>query len=148
MDIPHPPSRVLLQLLFDVAIVVDRREELKWQGFFQHLPPEGTYIGPDCVVINDEAGNLEGRSQTTGKAVSHEGWQVRIRSKDNAEGWTKARQILEQFESVLRNQVSVDGTDYLIQAINRSTDVIPLGRDPETQRFNHTLNGTLTFRKI
>lgn len=149
MTLPHQPSRVLLQYLLDQGVVVAHSTYASWQGFYNHLPPEnGTIVHIDAVVVSDEAGIQEGRYHRTGEVVEFPGFQVRVRSKLEDDGWLKARAISSVMDAALREEVTVSGTNYLIQAINRSTQVIPLGRDPETQRFNHTVNGMITVNQL
>lgn len=144
----HQLSLVLLQFLKDEALVTVSTAITNWPGFVTHLPPEGDNVAIDAVVVIDTSGVMDGRSHKTGKPMEHPGFQIRVRSRDPQPGWDKIVTIRDAFDSILRRSVTVESSVYSIQAINRSTPIIPLGKDQQTNRFNHTFNGTATLKQL
>lgn len=142
----HSPADVLRWALVDLA-VLSAPNIGDWPGFADYEPST-----PDeCVTLYDTQGNDDGRSMNDGALYSHHGIQVRIRSKTAPVGWDKAEQVrIALAQSIKLMPVSVDSEQYLIQAVTRIGQVLPIGRETPTTkgRFVFTINTTISLRKL
>ena len=108
-------------------------------------------VPDNAVTLYDTVGNDDGRAMQGGSIYNHPGVQIRVRSKALQLGHAKAEEIRTVLsESIKLSPISVDGVNYLVQAVTRIGQVIPIGRDTSesTGRFLHTVNCTMSLRKL
>jgi len=143
----HSPADVLRWLLIDLGVLGMPPAAGAWPGHCNFEPS----VPDECVTLYDTVGNDDGREMNSGKLYNHPGVQVRVRSKSIPSGHSKASQIRTALaESINVSRISIDGVTYLVQAVTRIGQVIPIGRETQTStgRFVHTVNATLSLRKL
>lgn len=114
------------------------------------------YVGnepdtPDvCMTIYNTQGRDIARTHFQGSRVEYHGFQVRLRSSTEREGYLKARDICVSLdEQSTEVTVSVQVSSYLILSISRSSDVLPLGKQTPSNKLDlFTINGTLSVRQL
>jgi hypothetical protein len=144
------PARVLRQLLLDLGECVPPQQPNtaeKWQA---HVNVEPN--APDEVVtVYNTTPVMDGRLMQDGTRLEKPGIQVRVRaaqdqvngdgSQQPNSGHVKARSICVALDGVYRERVTVNGVDYLVQEVARSTGVVPIGYEtPNSKRFVYTIN--------
>lgn len=143
--LPHSPADVLRTLLIQLGLGGDPAA--------LPLPPWPVYVAsepgePDQVLTcYDTAGRDLGRLMPTGERVEMHGVQVRVRAGTHAAGWQKAQALAVALdEDVYRQTVTLAGTTYLVQEVQRAGTVLSLGRDaPASARRIFTLNCLLSL---
>ncbi len=141
----HPPARVLQAILVDSGIITNPPDNIwpAYVGFEPDLPD-------NCVTLFGTDGVDGGRENSGGERQEHHGIQIRIRSSTEEVGFVKAR-ILAVYldEEILRKNITVDSSNYLVHSIKRTTDVTLIGRDkPEGSRSVHVINLIMMVRKV
>jgi len=141
----HNPSRMLVQLLLDAALVAAFDATSGWPAFW-----EGMADSPDdAISITDTLGIAEGVTMPDGAIQEHQGFQLRVRSSRPHDGYTKIAQLRQYLsESVANQLVNVDGTQYTVHAVTKLGPILPLGREvPGSRRSAHTVNGLVSVTR-
>ena len=140
----HSPATAIQSLLIALGVATDPASSAAWPVYASAEPDT-----PDnCITVYDTAGRDEGRRMTDGQRNERSGFQVRVRSKDHATGYTKARAIAVAMDGVLRQTVLVSTQHYLIWAVTRSSDVLALGPEsPSSKRPIFTVNATASIKQ-
>jgi len=138
------PSALIANLLVQVAAVMTSPlDEADWSLYIGHMPDVKRNVG--CVY--DTVGILDGRSMRDGRVVEHSGIQLRTRSFNYADAFSKATELRDVMNAILNVTVSVDSNQFLICAASERTPVTYIGLDEE-RRFNFTVNYTVTIEKL
>jgi hypothetical protein len=106
---------------------------------------------PDNVItVMNTEGRSDGSNMVTSERDEHYGISVRIRAATPQPAWDKANEIGVAFDEVVRNVgVTIDGQNYLVGVIRKTSGPIPIGKEiPATKRSICTLNAVLTVRKV
>lgn len=106
-----------------------------------------------AIMISNQSGLMDGRNLRTGQTITHPGLQVLIRDMSEEDGYDKAFAIATALDALKRETVVVNASTYIIQAVTRKGDIIPLGSgtqdtELERKRFVHTLNAIATIRRV
>ena len=143
-SLTHSPSSIIRQLLVDKSLGVLPSADGDWPIFITQEPDT-----PDSVItLRETTSRLSGRSMPSGQVIEHYGIQIRVRDANHQDGFDKAEAIMIALdEDVLRETVTVDGTDYAIQSVSRSTGIVPLGKEPTSNRDIFTINVTTALRQ-
>ncbi len=138
----HSPADVIRQLLEDLGETTAPGSDLDWESFTSLEPDK-----PDkSVTVFDTEGVQNGRENIEGTRQEHHGIQVRVRSPGYGDGYTKARSIAVVLdESIDKNVVTISSTSYTVWAVTRTSDVIPLGKAPESKRSLFTINAIVAL---
>ena len=141
-SLTHSVSDIMRELLIDLLVGTEPDDSLTWPIYIKSEPDE-----PDNVItVNDTPGIDNGRVMNDGERQENPGIQVRVRSKVGATGKTKIEAIKTVLDtSVLRTNVTFDGSTYLVQSVSRSGQINDLGKDPESGRNLFTLNATVSL---
>lgn len=144
----HSPADVLRHLLVTKgvgSIPVPVPSNSDWP-IYAHNEPDG----PDnSITIFDVQGIKHGRTMIDGEIQEHHGIQVRIRSSVSDVGYTKARNIaIVLDEQVYQDAVTISSYNYCVHSFNRTSDVIPLGKEATTpsKRSICVINGLIMLR--
>lgn len=142
----HSPAHILYQVFIDEGWGVDPGTDSDWQTFINVLPDDDSYRH-NALCIYDTTGILDGRLHTSGETIVHPGLQIRCRGKTFAVARTKIAAIANSLDALLRKAVTIDATNYTIQAFNRTGDPLSLGNEEQDRhrRSHMTLNGTITI---
>ena len=139
-NLTHPPAKIILQYLLDQALATQFDADSAWPVYLNYMP-DGSDVVQNCLAVYDTSGVIDGRLQYDGVFQEGHGVQIKIRAIDDNTCRNKANTIRNNFDTVvLRKIVTVDGTDYLLQAINRTSDILRLGPRKETNSREYTLN--------
>lgn len=151
----HEPSEVIQQLLADmgVGIIPDGINQPvagSWPIYHNQIVDHPDEI----IVVHGTQGTDEGRYQPTGERLEHPGIQVLVRSKDAQVGYQKAEDIATKLDRNVNNAVttivdSLGSTQYLVYAVGRTGNVIPVGTEnPKSWRKVFTVNAICTIDRL
>lgn len=144
----HPVAKVIIALLKDQGLVSMPQDNAAWPCYFGDEPDS-----PDnCLTVFDTDGKMQGREHITGEVQESNGFQVRVRCDPTqlTEGYAKLKSICQFFDlQVLRTLVPMGDHTYRIQAINRTSDVLSLGRESTTsKRRVYVVNAMVSLRLL
>ena len=88
--------------------------------------PDGDGVEDDSACVYDTSGVTDGRLQENGRVIQHYGVQLLVRSRDYQNGWQKADAVSAGLSAMVNYDVTVDGEDYRIHNVTRSSPVVPL----------------------
>lgn len=140
------PADVVRWILVALGVGTDPELGSAWPVYCSSEPDR-----PDnSITVYDTDGTDNGRTMVDGKLQRLFGFQVRVRSDSHGTGWTKADAIQTALaESVYQETVTVNGRSYLVHAVSRIGDVLPLGKEsPTSKRSLFTLNAGVTVRPL
>lgn len=133
----NSPGEIIQQLLVDLGLGTLPSAGGSWP-IYSPLEPEADVSGDDVITVRHAAGLLGDSSQVDGQRWSYPGVQVRVRCADHAIGYKKANDIAVAMDQTINyNTVTLSpstGTGdltYRVFSLNRTTDVIDLGRRKE-----------------
>lgn len=144
-DLTHSPADVIAQVLINLGLGTDPSGSGSW--------PVHVFTEPDspdnCLTVYETTGESHGRDQITGETQEHYGIQVRVRSASPKTGYTKARDIAVKLaKNVLRTPVTIDSSTYLVQSVDKISNVLPVGMDaPESRRHLFTINSLTSVKE-
>ena len=142
------PAEVLRQRLLDQGIGVDpvTNPTADFPIYLGQMP-DFQGVKDRAIAVYDTAGLNDGRIQRTGETIIHPGMQVKVRHNKYKDGYAKADEISQELDNTPAGTVvTVDGSDYAINSLNRSS-IIPLGPEPDKRRrhsFTVNLLATIT----
>lgn len=141
----HEPSEIFRQMLIDLGLGTEGSAGSDWPAYATAEPND-----PDnCVTIYDTQGMDDGRTMTDGEAWIHPGIQVRVRSKNQSVGFSKANSIRAAFCQVNSRQVSCDTSLYNVECVTHIGQILNVGQDVSpSKRRVHTLNVTTVITKL
>lgn len=116
-----------------------------WKIFAADMSDE-----PDnAVCIYDTAGVKDGRDARTRVTLFHPGFQVRTRANYVDVSYAKMTDLRRAIDAIKNATVVIpqSSESWLIEAASLTTSILDVGID-EKKRNHHTLNGTLTLRRI
>lgn len=140
----HPPSQILLRSLRSLGLVTDPANDDEWPGFYNKHPGEPV----ELICIYDTTGTIQGKTHVDRESQIHDGIQIKARSIRAGDGYVKLNTILYHIDNLLRTEVTIDSSNYRIQAVTPTSPVISLGKDPEDHNCIHTLNVVMSVREF
>lgn len=147
----HPPSKILQRLMVAVGLgtypPASGTAATSWPIYSGKEPDK-----PDRVItIRTTTGLSQGREMVGGELLGPVGFQVRVRSIKEADGWVKADEIRTTLSEEVSNYTLVVPDDpetvYAVQCVTGFGDVIDAGFEQGTERRLHTLNAFLTVTR-
>lgn len=140
-SLAHSPARIIRQLLVDLGYATDSGD---WIGYYTHMPD----VPDSAICVYHTEGKEGGRTVSDGERQEMYGIQIRIRTLD-PEG-IKAEQIkIGLDQDVYRDTVVIETATYLVQAITRMGNVLPLGpENPTSRRRLFTINATVSLNQV
>jgi hypothetical protein len=116
-----------------------------WPVFVGNMPDETDADGltvpfAECICVRDIGGTMQGRLME-GRSIVKPGVQIRVRSHTREAGYDKAEQIFTWADAVLRLVVG----DRTVQAISMNSNILYLGRAPDSLLDEHAVNAILTI---
>lgn len=145
------PSEVVQQLLIDGGVCTEGGQGGAWPAFATSEPDDLDGLADEIVVTYDTQGIDDLRTMNDGKLYAHHGVQVLVRAATHGRGYGKASAIRAYLsESVRQTYTTVAGdARYLVHAVTKIGDVIPIGRDsPTSKRLMFTVNVTVAMTKV
>jgi hypothetical protein len=110
--------------------------------FVGHIPDAPT----NAVGVLGSTPVLQGRNHKTGETVEHPGYRVLVRSKTYPSGDTVANAVNNALDTLLRTTVELEDDTYVIQAVHKTTGLIPIGRDPDNGHENWSITGYFSLQ--
>ena len=128
----HSPAAIIARLLIDTGYGDEESNVLADWPMYIGSDPD---MPDNVLVMHDMPGVDHGRMSVTGKRGEHHGVEIKIRALTHQQGYAKSREIaIGMDKSIYQETVNLDGTSYLIHSINRTTDVIALGKEATMSR--------------
>lgn len=145
------PAEVIQQLLIDGGLTTEGGQEGQWPCWSDREPDDTDGPIPDeIVVVYDTQGVDDLRTMIDGKLYTHHGIQLLIRAATKGRGYAKAMAARNYLAEAIRNTyTTVVETRYLVHAVTKIGDVIPIGTDPGTsKRTMFTVNATVAMTMV
>jgi len=131
-SLAHSPADILRYSLIALGLGADPTAVSPTWPIYVGAEPN---VPDNVITLYDTEGRSDGRMNPTGERAEHHGIQVRVRAINHTTGYAKARAIAVALdESIVLTTVTISGTTYLIHAVSRTSDVIPLGKDVSTSK--------------
>ena len=144
----HSPAQIFRALLvsMDHLVVTNPNVGVLWPVFVSEMPDDQD----NCVVICDTGGKYDGRIQRTGDVLTHQGVQVRVRSQNYQDASQKTSYIVKAVDHhTLRGMVQIDDDKYMVQSINRTTNIMPMPpEEHRKRRVSFVFNARMTIWRI
>ncbi len=145
----NSPASILAAYIIDQAIgaMTDPDDGNDWP-LYVNIAPDGTGIKTNIGSMYDTPGVKDGR-RMEGAITDHYGIQLRIRSADDIEGYTKAEILGVSMDTIRNNTVTIGANEYELQNISRQGPVISLGIEKGTTgRRLFTVNFLTMIKRI
>lgn len=145
-SLTHSPADIIRKLLIDEGQGTTPSDGSAWPVYFSQEPDK-----PDSVItVYDTVGIKNGRHQIDGEVQEHHGFLVRIRAATARAGFTKARAIAVALdESVRRDSVTVESSNYKVYSVTRISGPLSLGKDvPTSNNDLFTINAVAAIRQF
>lgn len=140
------PQYIVRQLLVDLGVAVTPDGSATSWPVYDGSEPDT----PDnCITVYGTDPEIQGHNLTDGEVTEQYGFQVRVRSVTNETGGSKAREIAQALDkSVNLTVVTISPSSYVVVAVTRGSGPIPLGKEPSTKRYLHTINCKASIRQV
>lgn len=144
----HSPEHVLAQMLVDLSLGTVGGGGGAWPIFYSNEPDT-----PDALITTYKTPDRDhGRAMIDGSLLGPFGFQVRVRAKNHATGWSKAEGIQETLASkdqVYQRTVHIEEAEYFVHACVGIGDVLAIGKEtPTSSRRIFTINGFVYIREL
>lgn len=147
MDLPliHSPADIVRRVLVSIGAGTAPESAGGWPVFSSKEPDS-----PDqTLTVYNMAGFSDGRFMFDGELFYHPGIHVRVRALTSPAGATKAHSVRNLMSQVLDEQVTIDGTPYLIHCLGKITEVRELGDEsPTSKRQVFTIEAVAALRRV
>lgn len=140
----HAASQIILEYLISKNKATRASVNQAWPITYNNMPN----LPDNMLTLYDTLGRMDGRLMQDGKRITHPGILLRVRNLNGNEGFDKAREIAEFFDSVAGDSVTFDSKTYKIHNISRTSDVIPLGQEAGKSRSLFTVNAVVTISEV
>lgn len=143
-----PPSDIVYQWLLEQGFVSNPEDSgvPTWPCYVSSLPEDDS-VSTEAVCVYDTTPALDGRLQSTAEQIIHYGIQIKVRSLNYAEGWSKIHSIAEALDTVKRVTVQIEsGVSYMLEAATRISGPLSIGTDPSSAKLSRqfTVNFSIT----
>lgn len=144
-SLEHSPADVIRQLIVDLGHGTAPADAGSWPAYVGQKTDS-----PDATItVYDTAGKNGGREMIGGVRFEHAGVQVLVRATEHRLGYTKAQAIATALdEGVAYTGVTVASTDYVVYAITRTSNVLAIGKEEDTNRDLFTINAIVALRQL
>lgn len=134
------PADVLAAYLLAAGITTDRVAAEDWSTYVSHMPET-----PDNAVALYDTSPLKDGRMRDDTVVHHFSVQVLVRSRVRSTGWSKMQVIAGSMDTIDRNVVTCNGTDYQIQAVTRASGPTDLGEEEESSKKRRLFTLNVVF---
>lgn len=105
------------------------------------MPPTGQHN----IALYDTSGRIDNHSQHDGTVYEHCGFQVRIAAPTYAQGYEKAKSLMDALVALSQQAVEEDELDYTIHCITITSSIMSIGQASPSRAAEFTFNGLLSF---
>ena len=134
----HSPADILRYALIDQSLGTLPTDGSSWPIFVsvEADTPD------DAITVFDTTSIHQGRTQNDGRVYELYGAQIRVRSQNHVDGYTKAQAItIALDEDIYQQLVNIGGTTYVVWQVSRTSGVLALGKQtPSSKRDIFTIN--------
>ena len=134
------PADVLAAYLLAAGITADRVAAGDWSTYVSHMPEK-----PDNAVALYDVSPLKDGRMRDGTVVQHFSVQILVRSRVRSTGWSKMQIIAGSMDTVDRNVVMCNGTNYRIQTVTRASGPTDLGEEEESSKKRRLFTLNVVF---
>lgn len=139
----HSPADVLRKLLVSLSLgSYPANPSGSWPIYASGEPDE-----PDsAITVYDTTGVTNGRTAPDMEMHEYHGVQIRIRAAAHTAGYAKSRATAIALDGIQDRTVSIGSTTYIVQVVNRTGDVLSLGKE-DGKRSVFTVNALVMVRQ-
>lgn len=143
-SLTNSPQYIIRQLLVNLAVGTNYSLGGSWPVYDGSEPDT-----PDnCITVYGTDPDIQGNNLVDGEVTEQYGIQIRVRSVTNETGGSKAREIAQALDkSVHYTAVTISPSVYVVVAVTRGSGPLPLGKEPTTKRYLHTINCKASIRQ-
>ena len=143
-QLAHSPADVVRRALIAEGLGTDPSAAGSWPIHADREPNS-----PDsCITVYNTQGKIDAQELVGGMTLEHHGIQIRVRAARGETGYTKARAIAVSIDTNVSNaSVTISNSTYLVTVITRTGDVLPIGREPTSDRSLFTINAVVDLRQ-
>lgn len=135
----HSPAKIIKQLLIGLSLGTEPISDDEWP-IYKNNVPDGDDVEDNAIGVIDTAGLISERIQFNGRHVEKHGIQILVRAESESIGSAKSSAIARALDEVYRLTVTIGLDVYVVHDINRTSDVIRLGPETETDRRRFSIN--------
>lgn len=139
-EVTIPPADIIAQLLQDLDLVG------AYSLFVSSLPDEEG--NNEAIAVFDTTAMDDGKLARGNVRIEHPGFEIMLRSMVYRTGYMKMRQIALALDQAVRQVVTVDGVNYLVHNIKRTTSVIYIGMEEKNRRRLFSVNAIFTVSEV
>lgn len=148
MILSDSPAVILHALLLANSTFENPEDSAPTWPLFVGYMPDKTGVPDDAGAISDTAGLKDGRYVEDGLNVIKWGVQVRVRSEEQVDGWTKISEVSDLLERVVGQVVAIGANNYILRNVSQVGTILFGGRElGEKQRTLHSLNVRCTIEQ-
>ena len=137
----HSPAKIVAEYLQEGSnALFTGPDGPDWPLFISSLPDEGCPTNAGAVY--DTTGVKKGRMMGDGKNLFTYGVQVKVRASEYDVGWEQASAVADLLERWHADEITIDGSIYLVDSFLQTSSVLSLGKD-EQRRVLFAVNGLL-----
>ncbi len=145
----HEPCRIIRQAIIDViGEGVGTAGNAQWRVFYDREPdgPRGK-VNDNIITVIGTQGRDNGRNHNDGEREEQHGIQIIVRTNDSLAGAKKARDIAVKLDKNVKwSSVTIGSATYRIWSVNRTSAVLPLGKD-EDGRYRFSINAVVPLEQ-
>ncbi len=143
------PAFILHKLITSQSepIFTDLLKDKDFPLFVGHMPEDekaGLPVNAGCVY--DTAGVKDGRDMKTGQHLFHEGIQIKVRSGNYIDGFSRLKSLVAFLETVVNEIIIIDSNIFTILNISQTSSIVSLGRDDVRRNDMFTVNFLITLK--
>ncbi len=149
----HSPADILRYYVISQNLATLPDTSGLWPGYANFLPDEGY----NAILFTDTTARNDGRDIRSGQVINHPGVQMLFRGKTQPLAYNKGKEVQDLIDTIYRQIVTIDSTDYKIDSVTRNGTLIPLSmeehykalerqnKEVKQGRFIFVLNTNLTL---
>ena len=120
---------------------------LAWPLFVGHMPEDDKSGLPiEVGAIYDTIGVPDGRLMETGEHIFHEGFQVKVRSRNYTAAHSRLKALTNFLQTIKNEAVITTEGSFTILNISQSTSIVSLGQGDVRRRTELTANFLITLQ--
>jgi len=123
------PSVILAEYIRQELIMTDPADNTDWPLYISYFPDVKTEMG----AIYDTSGIKLGRLME-GSVIQEYGIQIKISSDVFNDAWEKLEALVSNLDSIMDEEIIVDGEDYVIHFVSRNGPPVYIGVEDGTKK--------------
>lgn len=145
-----PPSYIIAQMLHNTSVGQFGATNPTWLVTYGKMPEkDGT---DNCITTFDFGATNDGRNMKDGEYTLHPKVQIRVRCRDYATGYEKAKAIedylTQEIASSLPLTITISGDIFKVKNVSLLGSVAYMGQDEKNERQHFSLNVQATISEV